>query len=98
MDINSRIKEMVIAFSCNDNIKFHPGAAINEVKALILNALDEVIGRDEASLPIDDIYRTPTELAIYHVKRQARDELRAELRARVEELWEVKASRFLTYL
>ncbi len=42
LDLNNRIKEMVISYSCNDNIKFHPEGAINDVKQLIREVLDEI--------------------------------------------------------
>lgn len=49
--------------------------------------MEDVIGRDEISMPITDIYRTPEELQTYYVDIQNRDELRAEQRARAKRMF-----------
>lgn len=42
-ELNNRIKEMVIAYSRDANIPYHPEAAINQVKGLIREILDQTI-------------------------------------------------------
>lgn len=76
-DKSSKLDEIIIAISKDDNVKFHPEKAKQQIKDLMM----EIIGEDEQR-PATGAQRNGTAQAIRH----AHNQIRVELRQKVDNL------------